>query len=104
MPFEDKNLICKDCGRTFVWTAGEQEFFQQKGLLNPPARCPEDRQKRKKERTAGDLVGQKMYSVVCSNCGDKDEVPFEIKDPSSILCADCFKLLKEGKLPEKVTT
>ena len=24
--FEDKTLVCKDCGKEFVWTAGEQEF------------------------------------------------------------------------------
>ena len=23
--FEDKTLVCKDCGKEFVWTAGEQE-------------------------------------------------------------------------------
>ena len=25
--FEDKTLVCKDCGKEFVWTAGEQEFL-----------------------------------------------------------------------------
>ena len=25
--FEDKTLVCKDCGKEFVWTAGEQEFY-----------------------------------------------------------------------------
>ena len=24
---EDKNLTCRDCGKTFVFTAGEQAFF-----------------------------------------------------------------------------
>ncbi len=24
--FEDKTLVCKDCGKEFVWTAGEQEL------------------------------------------------------------------------------
>ena len=26
--YEDKTLVCKDCGKEFVWTAGEQEFYQ----------------------------------------------------------------------------
>ena len=29
--FEDKTLVCKDCGKEFVWTAGEQEFYASRG-------------------------------------------------------------------------
>lgn len=25
--YEDKTLVCKDCGAEFVFTAGEQEFY-----------------------------------------------------------------------------
>lgn len=35
---EDIELECKDCQETFVFTAGEQEFFRENGL-NPPKRC-----------------------------------------------------------------
>ncbi len=34
----DKNIVCADCGETFVFTEGQQEFFAQKGL-NEPKRC-----------------------------------------------------------------
>ena len=44
---EDVTLKCKDCGADFVWTVGEQEFYQQKGLEHPPVRCKECRGKRK---------------------------------------------------------
>lgn len=27
--YEDKTLVCKDCGNEFVFTAGEQEFTQK---------------------------------------------------------------------------
>ena len=30
--YEDKTLICKECGNEFVFTAGEQEFYASKGL------------------------------------------------------------------------
>jgi hypothetical protein len=30
--YQDKNLICKDCGAEFVFHAGEQEFYQPKAL------------------------------------------------------------------------
>ena len=26
--YEDKTLICKDCHKEFVFTAGEQEFYE----------------------------------------------------------------------------
>ena len=25
--YEDKTLVCKECGNEFVFTAGEQEFY-----------------------------------------------------------------------------
>ena len=37
--FEDKTLVCKDCGAEFVFTAGEQEFYDSKGVVNEPQRC-----------------------------------------------------------------
>ena len=37
--FEDKTLKCVDCGEDFIFTAGEQEFYQEKGFQNEPKRC-----------------------------------------------------------------
>ena len=37
--YEDKTLVCKDCGAEFVFTAGEQEFYAEKGFQNEPTRC-----------------------------------------------------------------
>ena len=37
--YEDKTLICKECGAEFVFTAGEQEFYAEKGFTNEPQRC-----------------------------------------------------------------
>lgn len=34
----DKILKCKDCGKTFVFTADDQKYFAEKGYL-PPKRC-----------------------------------------------------------------
>ena len=45
--YEDKTLICKDCGKEFVFTAGEQEFYAEKGFQNQPQRCRPCRQARK---------------------------------------------------------
>ena len=45
----DKKIICKDCGKEFVLTVGEQEWYKDKGF-NDPVRCKECRQARKLER------------------------------------------------------
>ncbi|HNP74600.1 MAG TPA: zinc-ribbon domain containing protein [Kouleothrix sp.] len=47
MSYADKTLTCRDCGTQFVFTAGEQEFYAQKGFTNEPSRCPSCRQARK---------------------------------------------------------
>jgi len=39
MAFQDKSIECSDCGSTFTFAAGEQEFFKSKGLTHEPKRC-----------------------------------------------------------------
>ena len=46
--YEDEKLVCEDCGKEFIFTAGEQEFYAEKGLVNKPKRCPECRSARRK--------------------------------------------------------
>jgi hypothetical protein len=43
---EDKTLKCVDCGKDFVFTAREQEFYAQKGF-SEPKRCKECREAKK---------------------------------------------------------
>ncbi|MFC2049833.1 zinc-ribbon domain-containing protein [Chloroflexota bacterium] len=47
MSFTDKSILCPDCGTTFAFTAGEQEFFASKGFTNDPKRCSRCRQAKK---------------------------------------------------------
>lgn len=46
----DKKLICVECGKEFLFTEGEQEFYKEKGFENEPKRCPECRRARKQNR------------------------------------------------------
>ncbi len=48
----DKTIICKDCGKEFVFTEGEQAFYAEKGFTNEPVRCPDCRRARKQNRNA----------------------------------------------------
>ena len=50
MAFEDKTLVCKDCGKEFIFSAGEQEFYAEKGFENEPVRCRDCREKRRRSR------------------------------------------------------
>ena len=36
---EDKTLVCRECGTEFVFSASEQEFYEEKGFTNEPGRC-----------------------------------------------------------------
>lgn len=45
----DMTLNCKDCGKEFVFTEGEQKFYEEKGFSNP-TRCKECRNARKQQR------------------------------------------------------
>ena len=51
MTFQDKTLRCSDCGATFTFTSGEQEFFQSKGFTNEPKRCSICRKANKDRRS-----------------------------------------------------
>jgi len=54
MSFQDKEIQCSDCGATFTFSTGEQEFFQSKGFTNEPKRCPSCRRANKAQRSGNE--------------------------------------------------
>ncbi len=96
MAFQDKTMQCSDCGRTFTFSAREQEFYASKGYTNEPKRCPECRQSRKAERgDSRDSRGygsvRQMYPAKCAQCGTDTEVPFEPRSGKPVYCSDCYR-------------
>lgn len=92
--YDDKTLTCRECSQEFVFSAGEQEFYQQRGLLNEPGRCPSCRQARRR-RLSGQAVGgergpREMHSIVCAECGAEDQVPFLPRNDKPVYCSACF--------------
>ena len=88
--FQDKTLTCRECGAEFTFTVGEQEFYQSRGLMHEPARCPTCRLERR--RTGIRSTGPKiMYPAVCASCGTSTEVPFEPRQGRPVYCNDCFR-------------
>jgi ssDNA-binding Zn-finger/Zn-ribbon topoisomerase 1 len=62
MSYEDKSIRCADCGTTFTFTAGEQEFFATKGFTNEPKRCPQCRRAKKQQSDSRSGSGGYNYT------------------------------------------
>ncbi|MBN1689891.1 MAG: zinc-ribbon domain containing protein [Dehalococcoidia bacterium] len=90
MALTDKNLTCAECGGSFVFTVGEQEFYQSKGLQNEPKRCPDCRTSRKQSRSGGAGKPRQMFKATCARCGAECEVPFEPRQERPVYCSNCY--------------
>ena len=91
--FEDKTLTCKECGEDFVFTAGEQEFYAEKGFQNEPQRCKNCRNARKN----ASKPQREMHTAICANCGKEAKIPFEPTSDRPVYCSDCYAAMKESK-------
>lgn len=92
MSYVDKTLACRECGKEFTFTAGEQEFHDMKGFTNAPSRCPECRAARKAAGGGGGFRGpREMHTAVCSACGKEAQVPFVPRGDKPVYCSDCFQ-------------
>jgi CxxC-x17-CxxC domain-containing protein len=90
--FVDKLLTCRDCGKEFVFTAGEQEFYASKGLQLEPRRCADCRGNRRQPDGAGAARPERaMHDVMCDGCGRLTQVPFVPTGNRPVYCMDCFQ-------------
>jgi len=98
----DRSLVCRECGVSFVFTQGEQEFFQSRGLTNPPSRCPKCRAVRRAQQagvataegvpsaTRPTVESRPMYPATCARCGQQTQVPFQPRGDRPVYCSACF--------------
>lgn len=84
--FEDKTLVCKDCGKEFIFTAGEQAFYEEHGFQNQPQRCKPCRDARKNITRPA----RPMFKATCSRCGGEANLPFEPQNDRPVYCSNCF--------------
>ncbi len=93
---EDKPLSCIDCGQSFVWSAGEQAFFRDKQLSNPPKRCKGCKQAKNERLAAIELAHEKgirqkiSVKAVCASCGEQTTIPFYPSQGRPVYCRACF--------------
>jgi CxxC-x17-CxxC domain-containing protein len=90
MEFTDQILKCVDCGEEFVFSAGEQLFFREKGFQHAPKHCKKCKAKHTNTR------GQVETSVTCSECGVATTVPFLPHMGRPVLCRLCFQRLRNA--------
>jgi CxxC-x17-CxxC domain-containing protein len=102
--FEDKSILCIDCSTEFIWSVGEQVFFRDKRLQNPPKRCKECKQA-KNERLAAIAAAQASgirqrieVAVNCARCGESTTVPFYPSQGRPVYCRSCFLELNPNVL------
>ena len=86
MDFADRDVLCVSCGAMFVFSAGEQQFFKEKGFTNQPKHC-----KLCKAKGQARVGGQRTETQVkCSECGCQTTVPFKPTQGRPVLCRACF--------------
>jgi CxxC-x17-CxxC domain-containing protein len=110
MSGSDLLLTCSDCGQEFVFTAGEQQFFQERGYSSP-RRCKPCRQAKQGAGGGGGHApsqSQGGYSaspgggtstgttVVCASCGQTTTVPFEPRGDRPVYCKSCYRPKQGG--------
>jgi hypothetical protein len=101
----DLEMQCQDCGNAFWWTAGEQEFFQQRGYA-PPKRCKACRDRKKARQSIHQQTSQalvptrKPMALVPKTPAlpALPEFPREFTDRAALF-ADIQELLKEATSP-----
>jgi CxxC-x17-CxxC domain-containing protein len=99
MSFQDKSIECSDCGTTFTFSAEDQEFYQSKGYVNDPKRCPECRQARKSGRSGNSSYGapRQMFPATCAECGQSTQVPFQPRGDRPVYCSDCYRKVRPSR-------
>lgn len=94
--YEDIEILCVDCESSFIWTAGEQTFFRDKGLENPPKRCKICKQQKNTRlssiQTAQFTDRKKRVEVAvhCARCEARTTVPFYPSQGRPVFCRSCF--------------
>jgi DNA-directed RNA polymerase subunit RPC12/RpoP len=66
MEYQDKMLVCVECGTEFVFSASEQLFYETKNFRNEPKRCKECKSKR--NRNNEDPLDAALNNYIAITC------------------------------------
>ena len=90
MEYQDKVLKCTDCGTEFIFTAGEQAFFADKGFRHEPKRCKNCKSMRGAGSSSGNTFRAETRAI-CSQCGKETTVPFKPTQGRPVYCRECYQ-------------
>src|SRR5215471_5180682 len=106
MSAADLTLQCSECGQEFVFTAMEQQFFQERGYSSPK-RCKSCRLAKQSagsygQQDSGRAGGYNSgagtgTTVVCASCGQTTTVPFEPRGDRPVYCKNCYRPKQGGR-------
>jgi CxxC-x17-CxxC domain-containing protein len=92
---QDKQLVCRGCGASFLFTIGEQEFHAQKGYSHDPQRCPSCRIQRQTAPPQDSRPPRpEFFEVQCAECQATTRVPFKPTQGRPVYCQACFRTRK----------
>jgi len=120
MSYEDKTIVCVDCGAEFTFSADEQQRFAERGFTNEPKRCKTCRDAKKAQMGGSGGGGgggfggggggrggygggggggrggfgggpRQMFPATCAGCGKQTEVPFKPSGSRPVYCRECFQ-------------
>lgn len=94
MEYRDKTLTCVECGKPFIFTAGEQLFYAEKNFQNEPKRCKDCKANRAARAAEGGRRERVQVQAVCASCGKETTVPFKPTQGRPVYCSSCFQQQK----------
>lgn len=87
----DQVVVCRDCGKTFIFPAGGQEFNQIQDTREAPKRC---RTCRDKNRREVGRTGDGQHPAICWSCQKSVMVPFKPAPGRPVYCRVCYTTQK----------
>lgn len=100
--FEDIMINCMDCTAQFFWTAGEQAFFRDKQLQNPPKRCKDCKRAKNHRLAAIEIshatgIRQRIeVKASCAKCFEVTTIPFYPSQGRPVYCRACFAAINDA--------
>lgn len=97
----DFELVCAECGETFIFDEKEQKYNRDR-RMRAPRFCRACRHTRRGEFVTEDGIPmmrvdptqKKKYDIVCDQCGKPNRVPFKPTPGRAVLCYDCYNARK----------
>ena len=99
-PKSDQVMVCRECGKTFIFSAAGQEFFAEQGFREPPKRCKSCRERRRETRQSTGTGSSQNghHPATCWQCQKPVMVPFKPAPGRPVYCRVCYNTQKRQGL------